>query len=63
MWSNPKKTDCEASSALVAGLFFWENKLWNNRQKSYYVQTTNVDIKTLEGITCQHWEVFLCCSG
>ncbi|ADK18359.1 hypothetical protein LCAZH_1118 [Lacticaseibacillus paracasei] len=37
MWSNPKKTDCEASSALVAGLFFWENKLWNNRQKSYYV--------------------------
>nr|DAL68255.1 MAG TPA: hypothetical protein [Caudoviricetes sp.] len=28
MWSNPKKTDCEASSALVAGLFFWENKPW-----------------------------------
>ncbi|AKU59320.1 hypothetical protein LPL9_1266 [Lacticaseibacillus paracasei] len=37
MWSNPKKTDCEASSVLVAGLFFWENKPWNNRQKTYYV--------------------------
>ena len=51
MWSNPKKTDCEASSALVAGLFFWENKLWNNRQKSYYVQTARFKIKLATFIT------------